>query len=200
MSCRSRRGERAPRRPWRAIGLTVALIVVAAAGLGACALLGRSVDGSASTGAGDGATGRAAPEFTVSTLDGGTFDLRQHRGRVVAVYAMAGWCPSCLGETTAWAQLYPAYHQRGLDLLIVSADPNDTPRSIAQFQDAAGPESRSLPWAIDRDGRLTKALDIRSLDQTVILDRAGRVAYVDYVPTSADRLRQELDRILGEGS
>lgn len=54
--------------------------------------------------------GAAVPDFAIRTLDGGTFRLSEHRGRVVAIYTMAGWCLSCIPEAKAWARLYSEYH------------------------------------------------------------------------------------------
>ncbi|MCZ7569025.1 MAG: FAD-dependent oxidoreductase [Ardenticatenaceae bacterium] len=145
-----------------------------------------------------GGIGATIPDFNITQLDGQTFDLGAHRGRVVALYDMAGWCSSCLPEAHAWAQLYAQYHQRGVDLLVVSVDPHDTPQTIATFQQDAGVQG--LPWAIDTHGVVTERLHLTALDQTFILDRAGHVAYQDSVPTSEATLRQALDRVLQAGS
>lgn len=145
------------------------------------------------------ANGAAVPDFAIRTLDGGTFRLSEHRGRVVAIYTMAGWCLSCIPEAQAWARLYPEYHQRGLDVLVLSVDPTDTPGSLAGFWDLAGRQVSTLTWAIDKDQMLTRLLDVQTLDQTIIIDRQGRVAYVDHGPTSAEQLRKVLDRLLQEG-
>jgi peroxiredoxin len=145
------------------------------------------------------ANGPTVPDFAIRTLDGGTFRLSEHRGRVVAVYTMAGWCLSCIPEAQAWARLYPEYHQRGLDVLVLSVDPTDTPGSLAGFWDRAGRQVSALTWAIDKDQMLTRLLDVRTLDQTIIIDREGRVAYVDYGPTSPDQLRRVLDQLMQEG-
>lgn len=135
-------------------------------------------------------------DFTARLLDGTEFRLDEHRGRVVPIYAMAGWCLSCIPEAQAWARLYPEYHQRGLDVLRLSVDPSDTPATLASFSNLAGREVAALPWAIDRDQTLPRLLDVRTLDQTIIIDRRGRVACVDYGPTSSDQLRRVVDQLL----
>ncbi|MCM8747980.1 TlpA family protein disulfide reductase [Thermomicrobiaceae bacterium CFH 74404] len=114
----------------------------------------------------------------------------------MAIYTMAGWCLSCIPEAQAWAKLYPEYHQRGVDVLLLSIDPSDTPATLANFSNLAGREVATLPWAVDKDQALTRLLDVRTLDQTIIIDRRGRVAYVDYGPTSPDQLRRVLDQLL----
>ena len=117
----------------------------------------------------------------------------------MAIYTMAGWCLSCIPEAQAWAKLYSEYHQRGVDVLLLSVDPSDMPTTLANFSNLAGREVATWPWAIDKDQMLTRLLDVRTLDQTIIIDREGRVAYVDYGPTSPDQLRRVLDQLMQEG-
>lgn len=74
--------------------------------------------------------------FTATTFDGEEFDLADKRGEVVALYFMAGWCGSCIPEAQSWSNLYPEYKDKGLNLLVVSVDLNDTPQTIEQFREA----------------------------------------------------------------
>lgn len=140
------------------------------------------------------ATGDRAASFTATTLGGEEFELSGKRGEVVALYFMAGWCGSCIPEAQSWSKLYPAYKDKGLSLLVVSVDPNDTPQTIERFREAGniGP----LPWTIDETGEIPQSLDIRSLDATVIIDRDGRVVYRDAAPTPYKTLESELEEIL----
>lgn len=172
-------------------GAALAVVVLAALLASAC---GGSGDSAGSTTQGGGTQEAAAENFTVTTLDGEEFELADRRGDVVALYFMAGWCATCIPEAQAWADLYPEYRGEGLDLLIVSSDPSDTPASIAGFQDRAGIDP--LPWAIDKDGTVTRSLDVSALDSTVIIDRDGSVAFRDAAPTNAETLRGELEKLL----
>ncbi len=135
-----------------------------------------------------------APNFALTTLDGKQFNLAGQRGKVVALYFMAGWCGSCVPESQSWSKLYPAYKDKGLALLIISVDPNDTPQTIEGFRQAGkiGP----LPWAIDKTGDVSRSLDIQALDSTVIIDREGRIAYRDSAPTPYETLDKELKEVL----
>jgi len=44
------------------------------------------------------AVGQQAPDYTVATIDGGTFNLSAQKGRVVLVNWFATWCPPCQEE------------------------------------------------------------------------------------------------------
>ena len=107
---------------------------------------------------------------------------------------MAGWCGNCIPEAQAWSELYPAYKDRGLEVLMVSADPNDTPATIESFRKAGG--IANLPWAVDEKGEFTRALDVRALDSTVIFDREGEIVYRDARPTERAVLEEKLEATL----
>ncbi|MDP9484691.1 MAG: TlpA family protein disulfide reductase [Actinomycetota bacterium] len=182
------------RRTARVAALAALLLtVLVAAGCG-----GPGDASPASAGGGGGGTessaASGATSATIETLNGEQFDLADKRGEVVALYFMAGWCGSCIPEAQAWSKLYPAYEDEGLEVLMVSADPNDTPRTIESFRRAGG--IGELPWAVDGTGDFTRTLGVRALDSTVILDRKGKVAYRDAVPTDAETLEKELKEVL----
>lgn len=141
-----------------------------------------------------GSAGEGAAGPTITTLDGEKFSLTQKRGEVVALYFMAGWCGTCIPEAQSWSKLYPAYKDRGLEALMVSADPNDTPQTIAAFERAGG--IKNLPWAIDETGEFTRSLDVRALDTTIIINREGKIAYRDAAPTPYETLDKELKEVL----
>jgi peroxiredoxin len=184
------------RRISRVVALAaLSLAVLAAAGCGGPGQ-GRSAaeaDGVGGAESSDAGAGGAA-SAKIETLDGEQFDLAEKRGEVVALYFIAGWCSTCIPEAQAWSELYPAYRDKGVELLLVSADPNDTPQTIERFWRAAGIDP--LPVAIDETGEITRALNVGALDSTIIIDREGKVAYRDAVPTDAETLEKELKEVL----
>jgi peroxiredoxin len=138
-----------------------------------------------------------APDFAVDTVDGGRFVLSEHRGRAVVVYFMAGWCLSCVPEARALARLYAEYRDRGLEVLAVDAQFDETPADLDRFRRLVGasppPDYR---WAIDRELKVVSALGVRSLDTTIVIDPEGRVAYRDEVPTPYEVLRRVVEGVL----
>src|SRR5664280_2116365 len=56
----------------------------------------------------------AMPDVTMPDLQGGTWSLSEHRGRVVLVNFWATWCPPCRREIPALLRL--AKSRRDLDI------------------------------------------------------------------------------------
>lgn len=137
----------------------------------------------------------AAPDFTVPTLDGGTFTLSQalRQGRPVVLFFMAYWCGTCLPEARALARLHQELGDR-VAILALDVDPTSTPEALAAFREAAG--NPDYLWGFDRDNQVVLAYRVTRLDTTVIIGPDGRVAYRDEVPTSYETLAAQIARVL----
>lgn len=79
-------------------------------------------------------------------------------------------------------------------MLMLATDPNDTPRTIAGFRQKGG--IAPLPWAVDKNGAISRALGVNALETTVILDREGEVVFRDAKSTDYETLRRELEEVL----
>lgn len=183
------------RKRYRRIALILATLVVITGAIGVgSTLLNSSADDGTGTSAATSDDGGL--EFAVETLDGGTFRLSDFRGQTVAIFAMAGWCGTCIPEAQAWAEVYPEYQARGVELLVLSVDPSDTKAQMRNFQSWAEVEDLLPYWAIDTDGSISQLLEVRTLDQTMIIDPDGQLVFTDYGVTLADQLRNALDEAL----
>jgi len=119
----------------------------------------------------DGWTGKAAPDFTLKTLDGRLVRLSQFRGKTVLVNFWATWCAPCRVEMPWLAAFYDRYRSRNFEIVGVAMDDGDRDR-VAEFvqetrvkytillkDDAVGPAyggARFLPQSffVGRDGRI----------------------------------------------
>lgn len=97
-------------------------------------------------------------------------------------------------EARTWSEVLPAYEDRGLEMLMVSIDPNDTEQSIEAFNQQAG-VSEPLPTVV-AGGDIAEEYGANALETTVILDGSGEEVYRDAAITDADTMREELEGLL----
>lgn len=140
----------------------------------------------------------AALRFEGETLDGGTFDVRDHRGEVVVVNVWGSWCPPCIAEAPELQKTWEAVQGKGVTFVGIDVKDNDAA--------ALAHEKRfgvTYPSIRDRDGRLLVSmrgtLPPQAVPSTLVLDRRGRVAarVLGQLPVGA--LRGLVDDALAEG-
>lgn len=133
--------------------------------------------------------GEIAPDFSVPTLDGGTFTLAEQRGKPTIVFFMAYWCGTCVPEGRALAQLKQEYGD-SLNIVALDVDPSSTPEALTRFKEMA--DNGPFTWAFDAGQKVTAAYEVAALDTTLILDREGHVIYKDQWPSPYQTLKDEL--------
>jgi len=134
-----------------------------------------------------------APDFTVPTLEGGTFTLSAQRGKPVILFIMAYWCASCVPEAQALARLHQRYGDR-VTIVALDVDPSSTPESLQKFREWVG--QPDYIWAFDRGNRVAQAYQIRALDTTFIFNQAGQIVYSDASPTPYQTLEEQIRKLL----
>ncbi len=138
--------------------------------------------------------GEPAPDFTVQTIDGATFRLADHQGRVVVLMFTAPGCGECIPELRALAQIHAEYADRGVDVLVLNVDPFMSAEDLFDFKLFVGGGDHA--WAQDEGTLVTRTYGVRALETTVIIDRAGQVAYRDERLTRLEDFRAALDPLL----
>ncbi len=112
---------------------------------------------------------RPAPDLTIENPEGEAVPVGGFTGEVVIMNVWATWCPPCVRELPALQQLQREFQHKGLKVITVSADADGFAAALPFLE-----EMRiTLPAYIDRDGALYRALEIRGLPTTFILNRQG---------------------------
>ncbi len=137
--------------------------------------------------------GQPAPDFSVPTLDGGTFRLADQRGKPTVIFFMAYWCPTCVPEAQALAKLHQEYGDK-VAILALDIDPSSSPKSLTQFKQWAG--NPDYAFGFDKGNVVVQKYKVRSLDATVIVDAEGKIVYQDTYPTPYERLKAELEKLV----
>jgi hypothetical protein len=112
-------------------------------------------------------------EATVPLVDGDGLDLTSLRGRVVALELTATW-------EARWPETYPFYarllQQHGPEQLAVVVVAMDSERATLSPEPGVRGRGFDLGW--DPQGALAARLQVAALPTVVVLDRRGRVAFV----------------------
>jgi thiol-disulfide isomerase/thioredoxin len=164
--------------PWR-------LLVVAAA-------LGITLAGCGQSGGGDGAAPQPVDlEFTVPTVDGGTFHGTQLSGRPAVLWFWAPWCVICAGQAPQVTALAADYS--GQVTVVGVAGLDDSVAAMQRFIDLT--EVGDLTHLADREGVVWQRFDITSQSSFAVLDADGAVVASGLI-RPAD-LPDHLDRLVG---
>ena len=133
------------------------------------------------------------------TLDGGRFDVADHRGEVVVVNVWGSWCPPCIAEAPALQQVWEQSEGKGVQFVGIDFRDN--------VEDAKAHERRfgtTYPSIDDPAGetllRLRGTLNPRAVPSTLVLDRQGRMAARVLGQVRASTLRALVSDALGERS
>ena len=148
-------------------------ILVAAVIAGGAAWFSFSVNPPAST---QGVTWAAAapkpvPAFTFTDQDGKTLSLADFKGKVVVLDVWATWCTPCRAEFPRFDRLQAALGEKGLAVVPVSVDLGGR-KPVDKFYDDLG--VKALSKYLDPSNESAKALGLRGLPTTLIIDREGR--------------------------
>lgn len=140
--------------------------------------------------------GDPAPPLSGPTLQRGTVDLADLRGRVVLLQFWASYCRTCTDNVPKLAELRATYGD-DLEIVGVSLDavPGEARKAVAEH---------GIEWPVLFDGKGTRspwarAYGVRGTPRYVLIDREGNVADPMVKPSELERaLRAELAE-RGEG-
>lgn len=114
---------------------------------------------------------RPAPPLSGPTLDGGSFDLADHRGQVVLVSVWASWCEACKEEHPV---LVAAQEQLGpYGLQLVGINMKDDPADARAFMETMGGER--YPSVLDPDARKAVEWGTFAIPESYLVNREGIV-------------------------
>lgn len=114
--------------------------------------------------------GMAAPDFSLSTLDGKQLSLGDLRGKYVVLNFWATWCPPCRAEMPALQAAYEQYRDQGL--VVVGVNLDESPVAIASFTEKIG---IGFPIVLDRGLKVTERYRILPLPTTFFIGPDGVV-------------------------
>jgi len=131
--------------------------------------------------------GRAAPDFVLSSLEGGApVALSALRGRPVVVNFWATWCGPCLEEHELLQSTARAVGSRAQFLGVVYQDDEEQVRRFLARQGSA------YPSLADPGSRTAIAFGIFGVPETLFIDGQGRIAAKHVGPLDPESFQAKL--------
>ena len=113
----------------------------------------------------------AAPELTLTDLQGETHSLADYRGQVVLVNLWATWCPPCKDEMPAFQAFYEKYNNQGFT--IIAINDGDPTQDVLQF---VKDYRLTFPVWLDPTYIATEqAFKTMNLPSSFVIDRTGTI-------------------------
>jgi alkyl hydroperoxide reductase subunit AhpC len=154
-------------------------------------------------GSGSGASGQAAPNFTVELVHNAsalatppaasptTVSLADLKGKAVILDFWATWCPPCRAELPIVDKVYARYRDKGL--VVVGIDTSEDDGLAAPFVARHG---YAYPIAFDRTGAAARAYGANALPTLVVISRTGAIVAVRQGITDGAELERLVEKAL----
>ena len=158
--------EKTEQRAARGLGVVITWVFI----IGVLALLGY---GLLVTNRGPLKIGEPAPDFILSTFDGGQIDTSDLRGQVILVNVWASWCTTCVYEAAELEQAYQMYRRQGV--VFLGVDWSDTETKALEYMERFG---ITYPNGPDLAGRIYNDYRIKGVPETFIIDAHGNLSSI----------------------
>jgi cytochrome c biogenesis protein CcmG/thiol:disulfide interchange protein DsbE len=131
--------------------------------------------------------GSEAPQFTLTTYDGETYNTADYAGQVIVVNFWASWCKPCEEEAGELQQAWEMYRDQGV--LFVGVAYSDTPSEAQAYLERF---NVTYPSGPDLQTRISEAYRMRGVPETYIIGPDGTITAVMIGPY------QSLDEIIAD--
>jgi len=139
--------------------------------------------------------GEPVPDFTLSTLDGGSIRLRDLQGQIVFLNFWATWCAPCQNEMPVLQKLEEEHRTEGVRVIAVT-DPTQgqTEDGVRTFLLRL---NLTLTVALSSDPDLYARFGVSQIPTTFVIDRAGTVRKEHIGELHPDDIAAYLDELAG---
>lgn len=128
--------------------------------------------------------GKDAANFTLSDLNGKSFNLSKLRGKVVVIDFWASWCGPCRETMPHVEKLHREFKDKGLVVLGINDEDIDEARQFVQKN------GYTFPTLVDVESAVSGLYGVTSIPQTLIIDRDGKIFAHFYGSGEEENLRE----------
>ena len=132
--------------------------------------------------------GKPAPDFTLTTLDGRTFRLRDHLGRPMIVNFWASWCVPCREEAPYLRELANDAGNLSLVGVVFQDKPEAARAFVSEF-------ALPFPSVIDSQSRTAIDYGVSGVPETFFIDGRGVIVDKQGGPFTREDLRARARRL-----
>lgn len=118
--------------------------------------------------------GDKAPHFTCETIDGETFAMREHAGKVVFINFFATWCGPCLDELPHLKKDIYEVFKEDADFRLIVIGREHTADELKAFREK---KALDLPFAPDPDRGIYSLYASKYIPRNIIVGRDGVVEF-----------------------
>ncbi len=116
---------------------------------------------------------KEAPDFTLSTLDGGVVQLSGFKGKVVLLDFWAEWCGPCKKAAPTVISLYKNYKDKGLRVFGINLDDIKDIDKVRSYV-----KNENVPYPILLEGfPAANKYSVSGIPKFVLIDKNGKIAF-----------------------
>ena len=119
-------------------------------------------------------TANMAPDFSYTTVNGGTVSLSGLRGKVVILDFMATWCQPCKDQITNLKSIQSEYSDQNVVIISMNVDLQVTNSELLEYRNQQG---ATWSFVTDSEGvSMNQKYSVTSIPTIVIINREGEIA------------------------
>jgi thiol-disulfide isomerase/thioredoxin len=135
--------------------------------------------------------GKPAPQFTLESNLGNTYNLKDFRDKVVYLDFWASWCGPCREETPSFKILYNKY-KNDKRIVFLSIAVHD---GITEWKKALEEDKPDWIQLIDKEGVVWKSYVANSIPKFILIDKQGNIVNFDAPRPSSG---EEIEKLLNQ--
>lgn len=117
--------------------------------------------------------GQAVPDFTVTAVDGKTYQMSKLKGKTVLLIFFSNTCPGCLKELKeVEATIWPEFKSRNIVFLAMGR--KNTTEEVNKFKEKHG---FTMPMAPDPEKKIYNLFFTKYIPRNVLINKEGKIIY-----------------------
>jgi len=117
--------------------------------------------------------GQAVPDFTVTSIDGKTYQMSKLRGKTVLLIFFSNTCPGCLTElkeveSTIWQEF------KSRNIVFLAIGRKNSIEEVNKFKEKHG---FTLPMAPDPEKKIYNLFFTKYIPRNILIDKEGKIIY-----------------------